>query len=66
MKINIAIKWDGYRRRVIIFDIPKNLKKRETLYKKIKDLEMYPLQKSVFVCPLSARMKLISLGNFST
>ncbi|MFA4890099.1 MAG: hypothetical protein WC587_00475 [Candidatus Paceibacterota bacterium] len=44
-------KWDGYW-RVIVFDIPEKYKKaRSALTNKLKEMEFYPLQKSVFVCP---------------
>ncbi|MFA4890323.1 MAG: hypothetical protein WC587_01665 [Candidatus Paceibacterota bacterium] len=44
-------KWDGLW-RVISFDIPERYKReRNALTRKLKDMEIYPLQKSVFVCP---------------
>ncbi|MBU1159968.1 hypothetical protein KKD04_02185 [Patescibacteria group bacterium] len=44
-------KWDGYW-RMIIFDIPERYKKgRDALTRKFKEMEIYPLQKSVFICP---------------
>ncbi len=44
-------KWDGYW-RMIIFDIPERYKKgRDALTRKLKEMEIYPLQKSVFICP---------------
>lgn len=44
-------KWDG-KWRLIIFDIPEKKKKeRLALSKKLKDLGVYPLQKSVFIYP---------------
>lgn len=43
--------WDG-KWRLIVFDIPDRQKKaREALRQKIKDLGLYPLQKSVFITP---------------
>lgn len=51
IKIIRPKKWDGYW-RVIIFDIPeKNKKARRVLSLKLNDMEFFPLQKSVFVCP---------------
>lgn len=50
MEINKS-KWDG-KWRVVIFDIPEKLKKsRDVLRWKLKQLEFYELQKSVFVFP---------------
>src|SRR4030043_1232532 len=44
-------RWDG-RWRILIFDIPdKNKIKREALRGKLKELGLYRLQKSVWVCP---------------
>lgn len=57
MKILRPKKWDG-RWRIIIFDIPEKFKKaRNALTRKIKDMEIYPLQKSVFVCPFNCKCK---------
>ena len=55
MKINIPPKWDGFW-RIVIFDVPEKLRKRETYSgKKIKTLAFFPLQKSVFVYPFDCR-----------
>ena len=44
-------KWDG-RWRLIIFDIPSDKKQaREAFRKKLSELGVYPLQKSVFLTP---------------
>lgn len=44
-------RWDGYW-RVVIFDIPEKKKvARNFLRYKLKDLNFYPLQKSVLVTP---------------
>ena len=51
IKITRPKKWDGCW-RIIIFDIPeKNKKARRALNFKLNDMEFFPLQKSVFVCP---------------
>ncbi len=43
--------WDK-KWRVIIFDIPEELhRKRNIFRKKLKNLDFYPLQKSVFIMP---------------
>lgn len=51
MKIERPEKWDK-KWRIISFDIPEKRKKaREALREKLKDLNFYPLQKSLFVLP---------------
>ena len=52
LKIKTPKVWDG-KWRVIIFDIPDKKKKkaRDALRWKLKELNFYPLQKSVWVCP---------------
>ena len=64
MKINIPPKWDGCW-RIVIFDIPEKFKKaRNALSKKIKDLGMFPLQKSVFVYPFECRDEINFISEF--
>ncbi|MFZ5366216.1 MAG: hypothetical protein ACOZBZ_02885 [Patescibacteria group bacterium] len=51
MKIKKPGKWDG-KWRVVVFDIPNSQKgEREVFREKLKQLEFYPLQKSVFLTP---------------
>ncbi len=51
IKITRPKKWDGSW-RIISFDIPeKHRKGRKALSNKLNDMEIYPLQKSVFICP---------------
>lgn len=53
MKIKKPSRWDG-KWRLVIFDIPNNQKAaRELFREKLKQLEFYPLQKSVFLTPYS-------------
>jgi len=53
---NLEIKkprvWDG-KWRIVVFDIPEKCKKRarDALRTKLKKLNFYPLQKSVWACP---------------
>ncbi|MBI4034031.1 MAG: hypothetical protein HY378_00590 [Candidatus Brennerbacteria bacterium] len=51
---NIKLKrqrWDG-KWRLVTFDIPDSKKTaREALRRKLKELDFYPLQKSVFITP---------------
>lgn len=64
MKILRPKKWDG-RWRIIIFDIPEKFKKaRNALTRKIKDMEIYPFQKSVFVCPFNCKDEIDFVGEF--
>lgn len=51
MKLDVKKKWDG-KWRIVMFDIPEKRKKaRDAVSFKIKDIGMYPIQKSVFVFP---------------
>lgn len=51
IKIKRPKVWDGFW-RVIVFDIPNKKKRaREVLRAKLKELEFYQLQESVFVNP---------------
>ena len=55
LKIKKTEKWDK-KWRIISFDIPEKRKKaREALREKLKDLDFYPLQKSLFVLPFPCR-----------
>jgi len=55
LKLNRPKKWDG-QWRIIMFDIPEKFKKgRDALAKKMKDMEIYPMQKSVYVCPFHCK-----------
>lgn len=57
-------KWDGWW-RILIFDIPdKNKIKREALRGKLKDLGLYKLQKSVWICPYNFQNEVEILRNF--
>lgn len=48
-------KWDG-KWRLVVFDIPEKHKKaREALRDKLKDLDFYQLQKSVWVSPFDCK-----------
>lgn len=64
IKIIRPKKWDGYW-RVIIFDIPeKNKKARRALSFKLNDMEFFPLQKSVFVCPFECDNEIDFVAEF--
>lgn len=64
VKIIRPKKWDGFW-RVIMFDIPENYKRaRDALSSKLKEMELYPLQKSVFVCPFECRDEVNFVSEF--
>lgn len=53
MQIKKPNRWDK-KWRVVVFDIPEKKKQaREELRKRLKQLDFYPLQKSVYVHPYS-------------
>lgn len=55
LKIKKPTKWDGLW-RIVIFDIPEKFKReRKMIVYKLKQLEFYPLQKSVFVYPYECK-----------
>lgn len=64
IKIIRPKRWDGYW-RIIIFDIPeKNKKARRALNLKLSEMEFYPLQKSVFVCPFECKDEIEFVSEF--
>ena len=55
-------KWDGYW-RIIAFDIPEKHKKgRDALTRKLKEMGLCPIQKSVFICPFECRTEVDFIG----
>ena len=64
IKITRPKKWDGFW-RVIVFDIPEKFKTaRRALSAKLNDMEIYPLQKSVFICPFECIDEIDFIGEF--
>ncbi len=64
LKIKKPLRWDK-KWRILIFDIKeKNRVKREALRGKIKELGLYPLQKSVWVCPYDFFKEMDTLRRF--
>lgn len=64
MKIKPPAKWDSCW-RIVIFDIPEKFKKaRNALSKKMKDLGLFPLQKSVFVYPFDCKDEINFVSEF--
>lgn len=63
ISINKQDKWDG-KWRVVIFDIPVKFNKaREALRKKLKNLNFYQLQKSVWFYPYPCEDEILFLSN---
>ena len=57
-------KWDRHW-RIITFDIPESRKRaRDSLTKKLSEMEVYPLQKSVFICPFECRDEIDFVGEY--
>jgi len=64
LKIKTAENWDK-KWRVLIFDVEENYRiKREALRGKIKELGLYQLQKSVWVCPYEFKKEMSILRDF--
>lgn len=64
MRLRIPKKWDGWW-RIVMFDIPQSKKKgRDAVSRKIKELGMYPIQKSVFVSPYICKNEIDFIGEF--
>ncbi len=64
VKIARPKKWDEHW-RVVTFDIPENYKKaRDALSRKLREIELYPLQKSVFVCPFECGDEIDFISEF--
>ena len=62
MKLNVRQKWDG-KWRLVMFDIPETRKgSRNIVSSKIKEIGMYPIQKSVFIFPHSCRDEIDFVG----
>lgn len=62
IKIERPKKWDGYW-RMISFDIPEKRRKgRNALVGKLNDMEIYPLHKSVFICPFEFKDQIDFIG----
>lgn len=57
-------KWDG-KWRLIIFDFPKNVKRaRDVFREKLKELNFYKLQKSVYITPYSCENEIDFICEF--
>ncbi|MEK7542220.1 MAG: hypothetical protein AAB524_00790 [Patescibacteria group bacterium] len=64
LKMRIPKKWDG-KWRIVIFDIPnKRNQGREALRSKIKELDFYQLQKSVWVFPYPCEQEIEFIVEF--
>lgn len=64
MKLKVPKKWDGFW-RIVSFDIPESKKRgRDALSHKVKELGMYPVQKSMFVSPYPCKDEIDFIGEF--
>lgn len=64
MKLKVPKKWDGWW-RIVMFDIPESKRRgRDAVSRKIKELGMYPIQKSVFVSPYICKNEIDFIGEF--
>ena len=64
MSLNVPKKWDGWW-RIVMFDIPESKRRgRDAVSRKIKELGMYPIQKSVFVSPYVCKNEIDFIGEF--
>ena len=64
MKIIRPKKWDRHW-RIIAFDIPEKHKlARTSLSNKLTEMEIYPLQKSFFICPFDCKNEVDFIGEF--
>jgi len=64
LKIKKPKRWDK-KWRIIIFDIPNNSQiKRESFRGKLKELNFYPLQKSVWIYPYKCQKEIALLREF--
>lgn len=55
MEIKKPNKWDGLW-RIIIFDVPEDMRKARDIFRnKLKDLDFYMLQESVFIFPYECK-----------
>jgi len=58
LKLQRQESWDGYW-RILIFDVPEKFKRaRNLLSRKLKEIGMYQLQKSVYVYPFECKDEL--------
>lgn len=64
LKINKSKKWDK-KWRLVIFDISQLQKtKREAFRGKLKELDFFPLQRSVWICPYQCEDEIELLREF--
>lgn len=64
MQLKRPKKWDGLW-RVVSFDIPEKKKRaRDTFNFKLKDLNFYPLQKSIFVTPYECKDEIDFISHY--
>ncbi|MFZ2832052.1 MAG: hypothetical protein WAZ40_02775 [Minisyncoccia bacterium] len=65
IRLNARQKWDG-KWRMVMFDIPETRKSaRDTVSSKVKEIGMYPIQKSVFVFPHPCKDEIDFVGEMT-
>lgn len=58
LQIDAPVRWDG-KWRIVVFDIPEKYKRaRRALYFKLREMDFYPLQKSVWVHPFPCEQEI--------
>jgi DNA-binding transcriptional regulator PaaX len=64
LRLSKSQKWDG-KWRLFIFDIPEELRyQRDYLRRKLKELGLYNIQRSVFAYPYDCRNELDFVGDY--
>lgn len=64
MKLKHPRRWDG-KWHIVMFDIPEHKKiARHALSRKVRELGLYPLQKSVLVSPFQCKDEIDFIGEF--
>lgn len=64
MKIKVPRKWNGWW-HVVTFDIPERHKKaRDAVSRKVRELGLYAIQKSLFISPYPCKDEIDFIGEF--
>lgn len=63
IQLDKKTRWDG-KWRLVMFDIPHTKKKaRDALRRKLREIDFYPLQKSVFIAPYPCENEIDFIGS---
>jgi DNA-binding transcriptional regulator PaaX len=64
LRLSRPKEWDK-KWRIVAFDIPEKYRRsRDAVNLKLKELEFYPLQKSIFICPFECKDEIDFIGEF--